>query len=381
LLSARALTGNGILTLALLLVPAVVLSHLSHLNLYDARRTGLAMAKVGVYITLIAALVTSPDRLRLLLRTMVGSAGVMVALAVMQHHGLLNLPALSEVEQRSREAGGPDTIVRLCGLGIFNDPNDLSLILVVALGAAAYLASEPHRPGMRALFACLIVLFGYGLVLTHSRGGLMAALSALLTFMVARGGWRHALPLMGLVALALLATLGRQLDLRLDDPQDSFQGRVELWDHSLEALRRWPLFGAGAGAITDLIGQVCHNSYLHAFAELGLVGGTAFLGVYLLALGGLRRAAPTDPGLARARPYLLAVTAGYAAGLLSLSRCYTVPALLVPAIGAAYLGLCSSGGATALPRLTWRCAGRLAGVGILFVAATQVFVRIAQVRP
>ena len=55
---------------------------------------------------------------------------------------------------------------------------------------------------------------------------------------------------------------------------------------------------------------------------MGLLGGTAFLGTFYLVLRGLCAAAPEDPELARMRPYVLALIAAYAAGLLSLSRCY-----------------------------------------------------------
>src|SRR5262249_61139737 len=84
-----------------------------------------------------------------------------------------------------------------------------------------------------------------------------------------------------------------------------------------------------------------HNSYVHAYTELGLVGGTFFLGAFYLAfeqLRRLRRAAATiaDPEMRRLGPYLASVVVRYAAGLMSLSRLDVVPTYLVLALPTAY---------------------------------------------
>jgi len=164
--------------------------------------------------------------------------------------------------------------------------------------------------------------------------------------------------------------------LNLDDPEDTFQTRLELWNHALDAFRSAPLLGIGQGKLVDQIGQVAHNSFLHAFAETGLLGGTAFIGSFYLVLRGLWRAAPANAGLARMRPYVLALTVGYAAGLVSLSRCYTVPTQLVLALGTVFLVLASRDGPVVMPALEWPCIRRVTIVGLAFLAAVYVFVRV-----
>ncbi len=374
----RAVFGNAIVLLALVLVPAVMLSHLSSLNTYDARFGGAEMAKACLLFLLVIVLVRSPAKLRATLLAVVISLFGLTVLAVLQFHGLIDLPALQPVEQWRR---GSDPLLRLSAVGVFNDPNDYSLVLVIAIVVCAYGMGERRAGRAAMLFIPAFLLFAYALVLTQSRGGLISGAAALLAFLPARYGWRNALPLACvLLPVLVVAFWGRATSVNLGDRGDTFQTRLELWSESLDAFRSAPLFGIGQEKMVDRIGQVTHNSFLQAYAEMGLLGGTAFIGLFYLLLGALWRAAPQDPELARLRPFVLALTAGYAAGLLSLSRCYAVPTQLIVALGTVYLLLAARAGAATLPRWDWACFRRVAGVGLLFLAATYVFVRIMIVR-
>jgi hypothetical protein len=128
--------------------------------------------------------------------------------------------------------------------------------------------------------------------------------------------------------------------------------------------------------LVDSIGQVAHNSFLHAFAELGILGGGAFLGVFLLTIRGVWRALPPDREVLRLRGFVLAVVSGYAVGLLSLSRCYTAGTQLVLGIAAAYLAMTWRSQGVAPPALDTRCLGRIGAASALFLAATWLFVRL-----
>ena len=77
-------------------------------------------------------------------------------------------------------------------------------------------------------------------------------------------------------------------------------------------MRQAPLFGIGYTEYAEEIGQVAHNSYVHAFTELGLFGGTLFVSAFYLAFVGVWRLTPdkmeeANPELIRLRPYLLAL--------------------------------------------------------------------------
>jgi hypothetical protein len=79
--------------------------------------------------------------------------------------------------------------------------------------------------------------------------------------------------------------------------------------------------------------------------------------------------------LVHLRPYLLASIVGYSAGLLSLSRSYSVPTYLLLAITAGYLRLATPRGLS-MPRFGVQLLLRFAAYSIIFIAGSYVFVRV-----
>jgi O-antigen ligase len=364
---------GAIVTLTLALVPAVMLSHLSHLDTWDARLGGLEAAKACLLFVLTVALLDSAARLRAALLAAAASILGLTVLAILSHHGLVNIPGLSSVVQHGID--GSPAIWRLVGTGVFNDPNDFALMLVVCLCISAYAMTQagPWRWAAPLSF----VVFAYALALTHSRGGMLALVAAMGAFALARLGWKAGVPVVLAIGLVMLAPVwGRRTALNLEDPDDTFQTRLDLWSASLDVFRGAPLFGIGQGKLTDAIGQVTHNSYLHAFAEMGLLGGGAFLGAFFFLVHGLWGARPAEPGLARLRPFVLAGVAGYSAGLLALSRCYTAPTQLMLGLGTAFLLLVHRAAETPMPRLDRGALRRLLAVCVVFLVGAYLFVRV-----
>lgn len=374
------LRANAVSCLVLILVVTAGLSQLAHGNLYDARQSAVMMGKLALLYFAILATVNSPKRLRITLAAVAAFVLVMSVLGLLQYYGFVDLQRISHIERHTfdSDAGAVTVLVRLCGTGLFNDPNDLAVMLVFTAIVCGYFLNDPAiRPGNRILFLVPIALCAYGLYLTHSRGGMLSAVAGVLVFVWARHGRRNALAMLCLMLpLLFAATRGGSEGVDLDNPEDTFQARLELWSESFEVMRSAPLTGIGVGRLDDEIGHVAHNSYLHAFTELGLLGGIAFAGVFYLVQGGVRRAEPNDSELARMRPYMLAMVAAYAAGILSLSRCYKVPTILVIAIGTAYLALAAREGPAVVPRMDRACVRRVTGCGLLLLAATYVFVRL-----
>jgi O-antigen ligase len=371
------LRSNAIMALVLLLTPAVVLSHLAHADTWDARVGGIEAAKVSLLFLLVVVLATTPGRLRAILLAVAGGVLVVTILALLNRHGVLHLASLSSVAQRGADEGGPAMLLRLQATGIFNDPNDYALMLVACMGVCVHVLTEPRAGRRRWMAFVPLALFGYALVLTQSRGGLLSAAAAAGAYALAKSRSRSAIPALALLSLVLLAPFwGRQTTLNLSDPEDTFQSRLELWSASLETFRNSPVFGIGQGKLAEAIGQVSHNSFLHAFAETGLLGGGLFIGAFFLSIRALRQASPADPELARLKPCVLAIVVGCAAGLLTLSRCYTAPTQLVLGLGMAYLMLVARSGGGDVPRMDWPCLRRLAGVSAAFLLGAYLCVRV-----
>lgn len=359
----------------------VPLSLLAHGEVDKAGEVGLEFSKVVAYYFLFVAVVHSAERLRRFLWWLAVFTTATVLLAVLRYQGVVTLPTLAPTQDlREDSFGGVQVYVRLAGTGIFQDPNDFSLLLVWGIPLALYFLTDGSRSLGRLCWLGPLALFGYALILTQSRGGLLAVLLGLGVLFRARFGARRALLLLALaVPLMFLIATGRQRDLQLT--ADTAQQRYQLWSDGLIFLREAPLVGIGAQQFQVRAGLVAHNSFLHAYSELGFLGGTLFLGAFFYGLWELERRRPErafleDPRLRRGQPYVLAVVAGYAALLLSLSHVYSVPTYMVLGLTTTYLSLAVACPPVPLPRFTFQLVQRLALAGIGFLLATYILVRL-----
>jgi O-antigen ligase len=368
---------------ALGMLSAVLLSHLAHFRLGDTFAAGFEFAKLMVYYLLLIALVTTLTRLRSFLFWLTVIVMVLATVALLQYHGVVNIPGLEECQQRILDdEDEPGVMLRLVSVGIYNDPNDLCLILSFGIMMCLYWLGEQRAGPARILWVLPLGVFAYALMLTHSRGGFMGLVGGLAVLFHARFGWKKAIPLIA-VTLPLLLYLfaGRQTNIDLSNSDDTAQARILIWRDGLALFREAPLFGIGAGRYVDEVGFVAHNSFVHCFTELGFFGGTLFAGGFVLSAWGLYRVgsarrAILDPEVARLHPYLLAGVVAYIIGMLSLSRAYVVPTYLTVGLASAYLGLPAVAERVAAPRMSFRLLAILAVVGLLTLASLSIFVRL-----
>jgi hypothetical protein len=332
--------------------------------------------KVILYYLVLISVIDSYERTRAFLACLVGLVVIIATLGLLQHRGLIDIEAMrpltrvvdSTVEQ-------PDVVLQLRGTGIYNDPNDLCLILVTASLAALYLATTSS--GLSRLpWLAPVGLFTYGVALTQSRGGVLGLGVAGLVWATSRYGWKKGLAAM-LVAFPLFLALsgGRQADMDLGSDDTAYQ-RAEFWSEGLSELKRNPVTGIGVHQYEEDLGHVAHNSFVHAYVEMGLIGGGFFLGAFALAALALYRVKPTwNPVLMRLQPFILAMVIGYAGGAFSLSRNYIAPTYMILGIAEAVLML----GRPALPiwfRFDGNMVFRLAGLSIAGIIVLKIFTTI-----
>jgi O-antigen ligase len=366
----------------------VVLSHLRHRNIWGARMNGLDFAKVLTYYLLLLTIITTAARLRLFLKACVVFIFLIASLALLQYHGLINLPALAamaEHEGVNALTGQANITIRLMATGIFNDPNDFSLILNFATMAALYFMIQ--RKGIGRLgWAGVIGVLLYAFALTRSRGGFLALAAASLVLLVSWLGWKRG-SLIALIVLPamLIAFGGRQTNIDVGDANDTAQGRIHLWRDSFALMHQAPFLGIGVGQLAEENGFVAHNSYVHAYAEMGLLGGMLFLNALCLPLAALRkysRKVPAGQGnldvpqLRRLTPFILAMTFGYAAGLFSLSRCYELSTFLMLGVAGAFISLASQGAPSVHPIFSAALVKRMMLVGLGGIVGLELFVRL-----
>lgn len=344
LCSPRALADRPATVCVLGFLGAIVLSLLARGRVGAAVWEGTEFAKVVAYYLLLVAVVNRPDRFRTFLGGLVLVIAVVAALALLQFHSLVEFDAMRPVEQGEYDQNTGELLTsypRLRAVGLFHDPNDLCLVLTT--GTLAGMArSAVAGPVGRILWLTPIGLFGYALMLTQSRGGLIGLAAGIGSLAYVRLGPKRGLPLAAAGVLALAAVFGgRQVNINLAG-SDTAQSRLQLWAEGLTLLNRNPITGIGAGEYEEEVGQVAHNSFVHAFAETGLIGGTLYVGMFVLAALALYRLPryatfwAHDREFTALRPFVVAMVVAYAAGTFSLSRNYVVPTYLVLGLATAY---------------------------------------------
>jgi hypothetical protein len=322
--------------------------------------------KVILYYLVLISVLDSPARIRAFLACLVGLVLIIATLGLLQHRGIIDIEAMRPLERVvDADAEDPDFVLQLRGTGIYNDPNDLCLILVT--GSLAALCRSATATGFlaRILWLLPIGLFGYCVMLTQSRGGVLGLGVAGLVWASSRFGWKKGLLATIILFPAFLALSGgRQSNISLGS-DDTAHERAMYWSEGMVAMKRNPFTGIGVNEYVEEVGHVAHNSFVHAFVETGLLGGGLFLGAFALSAVGLYLVRPTwSPALVRLRPFILAMVVGYAGGIFSLSRNYIAPTYMVLGLAEAFLMLARP----AMPiwfRLDGRLVFWLAGLAIV----------------
>jgi O-antigen ligase len=370
------------------LVPAVVLSHLIRMDTYPARVYTWEFSKVVIYYLLLICMVDSLQRLRILLYSIALFTTVLSAIAVLHYFEYIDVPSLSVLQEHGEidpTTGALTSIPRLRATGIFNDPNDLSMIAVLAIVICTMGLFDARFGLVRMAWLAPMGLLVATLALTKSRGGLLAGFTAAATLAYFRFGFWKTAAAACLFLPVLAAMGGRQSDLGSGFSGGTGEARVELWSAGLIAIRRSPLFGIGYDRYADEAGQVAHNSFVHCFVELGLYGGALFLGAFWfsgLSLWELGREIRTPLGtfakgaFCRLQPYLLSIIVGSAVSQMSLSRCYVVPTYLVFGVANAYCLESRRQGLPGTVSLTPRRVGELVLLSIGFLAGIYLFIRL-----
>ncbi len=325
---------------------AVVASHLSHFYFYGVIHGAIDFLKTLLFFGLVASLTNTVSRMRKLLVVLAVSATAAVGLCVIDYLGIEDFTLIDHIVEANGYTSTNDLarVTRMRGIGIFQDPNDLSLLIVFAGVICTYFLLDRSLKIFRFGWLFPLSILVTGLICTKSRGGLMGAGVACMAVIICRYGKTAAIAttLLGACALPLIA--GRQADIDLGEGGTAHE-RITLWREGLVAMRSHDiLFGIGQGFYADWAGLVAHNSFVHAFVELGLVGGTLFLGCFFfpaLALIRLRhrRHELQHPELRRLYPFIVAMLTGWTMGLQSLSRTYVVSTYVMLGIQVAYVNL------------------------------------------
>jgi O-antigen ligase len=347
-LSLRSLAVQPITVSLLGIFACVPLSHLSHFRFGDALSSTYEFSKLMLYYLLLVAAVDTPDRLRRFITWFLGVIAIVVSFGFLQYFKWIEIPELPIQPFRqtlsSKEAG--DFVLRIASVGVFNNPNDLARIILIAMPLALYVLVQGKSMPAQIFWAVVLVMFLVALALTYSRGGFLGFAAGLAAFLVGRFGAKKSLLLVAIgLPIALLVFQGRQTELEVSE--GTGQLRILMWSDGFQLLRESPLLGIGLGEYIEQLRTVAHNSFVQCFVELGLLGGSCFLAAFFIPLrawlglcGPRGQGLPAD--LRRLTPYLIAMFVGYGVSLLSSTRNQQDQTYLVFGLATVYFNLARS---------------------------------------
>jgi putative inorganic carbon (hco3(-)) transporter len=211
---------------------------------------------------------------------------------------------------------------RIYGTGIFNDPNDLGMTFVMAI-PFVMLVIGLRSTGLifRIVGVVMLGTILLALYYTNSRGALVGLGAALVCFSFLKFRSISG-PLVAAVLLGVLAVAAPSRGSEIDSGESSAQTRIQSWAEGWAMLKMHPLTGVGYDQFTEHHSRVAHNSFVHTFAELGLLGAFCFVGMFYWYFKGVKLIPIDTTESASWRRALMASTVGVLTCAWFLSRQY-----------------------------------------------------------
>ncbi len=308
---------------------AIVVSNAAWGWLGGAYKGFVDFAPVVFFYLLVRVAIDTPERLRGFVHVFVALNVLLAINGIVQYHTGVGIGNVTTVGLENR----------IRGTGIFNDPNDLGMTLVMAVPLLMWVVFERDRPLWQRVFATLLSApILTAIVYTSSRGAMLGLCAVAIVFALRRFKMIPALTF-GAVAVGAVILLGPARVQAMDSQENSAQSRIEAWGQGLMMLKSKPVFGVGYSRFTEFHQKVAHNSFVQTAAELGLVGAFVFIAMYDTLFRILHRArkAAASLGPALSPSWMNAMVAS-AAGMVMcgwfLSRQYVaVPFILLALAG------------------------------------------------
>jgi putative inorganic carbon (HCO3(-)) transporter len=318
-----------------------------------------------------------------------------LAIAMTLLGGFLGAYGIDQVEQEIGWSGMSLIGGRIRYMGLLADPNDMANVMLVSLSMAIYLAvGKGSWLITRLLSVACIALILWGIVLTESRGAFVGmGLMFLVYVSVQRRDWKVLL-LIPVLVIALQIALPDRFSSEDQAAESSSAGRIFAWSVGLNLLKSSPIFGVGHGQFLDHHALTAHNSYVLAFAELGLLGYLIWFSLLLLALlTSWRIQAPQTESQTTDTASLVKISQNQAAaravfygliGLLTtaffLSRTYMPVLYFTIGMAVGLYGLASRSDNRLKPIEMRAFMTRASGIGIGFVILIYIAVRLGTLR-
>ncbi len=264
-------------------------------------------------------------------------------------------------------------------VGVLLDPNDLALAASMAL-PFAFAVFEVRRSRLSlALVIASVAGIGVLVVLTQSRGGMLAFGAVLGAYFLKKFGWRRGAVAFGAMAVPVLLLGGRSSA----SASESTLERLGCACAGIKMLIHSPLVGVGYRQFVEHHNLTAHNAYILVAAELGAPGLWLFAVIVWLSLKipltilrfdvEAGEASRTVKALAMA---MLSALAGACAGIFFLSWSYHCILWIYFGLSAALYTVWKRVAPAYQCRLTFREAWRIALGCAVALAAWAQYIRM-----
>ncbi|MDN3652418.1 O-antigen ligase family protein [Thalassotalea ponticola] len=211
-------------------------------------------------VLLISNIVKQPWQVEWIMRIMVFGTLVMVA------HGYVQVTSPDGVGW----TGQALIMERATYIGIYGDPNDFGMYVLITIPMMFYLLSESKGFIGKNYYRLAILASLYGIYISNSRGTLVGALALLGFYFYQKFGVLKT-AIMSIFTLPIvLLVMGKFRAIDLEE--NSAQDRVLAWYDGIHMFFANTIFGVGKGWFTDFHSLTAHNSYILVLAELGMFG-------------------------------------------------------------------------------------------------------------
>ena len=308
--------------ISILFLAAVAVSPLTRFWAGGALNVLNDFGKVIIFYLLIILIVRSPKEYSTILFAFLLCTTWLAIHSIMQHHLGYGFGGQPPLLRKINNKG--ESVYQAVAYGTFDDPNDLCVILVVALPILFSQVKGSQNFLLKISSLVGIPLTIYAIWCTNSRGGIVAIfgmiVAAILTY--TKGISRYIIIAIAALTVTVLAPS------RFSGGAFAGRDRELLWGEGLNMFKSNPLFGVGFGNFNSNTSEhlVAHNTFVHTLAENGLAGYLPFFLLIYLTIAQLRRLLtfkkmlrPNEYGLLFA---MNAALIGYLTGLYFISRQY-----------------------------------------------------------
>ncbi len=260
-------------------------------------------------------------------------------------------------------------LMRITGTGIFQDPNDLALALVVAVPFLAYGVLKGRSSAFRLLCLFFLLLIINAIYLTNSRGGMVTLGLIFLIFFTNRFGLKKGI-IVAFMAVSFMFFFAPSRGQSIDMEESGT--RVARWSEALQVFKAAPIFGVGMNMYSEYYALTAHNTFLLALAETGVFGTFMIIGLFYTTFKRLRaiQRGNGDEEIKATANLLNIAIIGFLAGSFFLSRLYIPVPYMFVALAVAAANIAGEGNSKI--DFTFKDAVNIFGI-MLFITASFYF--------